>query len=135
MKAKILLRIAAVLMLLHTAGHTMGALTWKEAPNARVAAVINGMQTEHFNFMGRSVSLGSFFDGYGFTNIGVLLLLTILLWLLSTEPNRKFLLLTGLFLLFMGIIELIYFFPLAAIISLLAGICTLLAYFLWKPSH
>ena len=36
MKPKILLRIASILMLLHTAGHTMGALTWKEAPNAAV---------------------------------------------------------------------------------------------------
>lgn len=110
MKAKILLRVAAILMLLHTAGHTVGALTWKEAPNARVATVISGMQNEHFDFMGRSVSLGSFFDGYGLTNIGVLFLLTLLLWLLSTEPNRKFILLIGLFLLFMGIIELIIFF-------------------------
>lgn len=132
---KIALRIAAILMLLHTIGHTVGALTWKQAPNVRVGIVITGMQTEHFDFMGRSVSLGSFFDGYGLTNIGVLLLLTSLLWLLSTESNRKFILPIGLFLLFMGIIELIYFFPLAAAISLLAGICTLLAYFLWKPSH
>jgi hypothetical protein len=132
---KIALRIAAVLMLLHTLGHTIGALTWKKAPNSRIAAVINGMQTEHFDFMGRSVTLGSFFDGYGFTNIGVLLLLTVLLWLLSTDPNRKFILLISLFLLFMGIVELIYFFPLAAAISLLAGIFTLYAYLIWKPSH
>ena len=135
MKAKLSLRIASILMLLHTVGHTIGALTWKEAPNTRVATVINGMQTEHFDFMGRSASLGSFFDGYGFTNIGVLLLLTVLLWLLSAEPNRKFILLIGLFQLFMGVIELIYFFPFAAVISLLAGICTLLAYISWKPSN
>jgi hypothetical protein len=128
MKAKLLLRIAAILLLLHTLGHTMGALTWKEAPNARVAAVVNGMQNEHFNFMGRSLTLASFFDGYGFTMIGVLLLLAILLWLLSTDPNRKMLVALGLFLLFMGTCELIWFFPFAAAFSLLAGILTLIAY-------
>lgn len=119
-------------MLLHTAGHTLGALTWKQAPNARVAAVISAMQTEHFDFMGRPVSLGSFFEGYGLTMIGVLLLLTLMLWL---GPDRKFTLLIGLFLLFMGLIELLYFFPFAAAFSLLAGIFTLYAYWIWKPSN
>lgn len=128
MKAKVLLRIAAVLMLLHTLGHTMGALTWKEAPNARVGAVINGMQNEHFGFMGRSVSLGGFFDGYGFSMIGVLLLVSVLLWLLAVEPNRRFMLVLGLFLLFLAIIEFVYFFLFAAAFSLLAGVSTLLAY-------
>jgi uncharacterized membrane protein len=128
MKAKVLLRIGAVSMLLHTLGHTMGALTWKEAPNARVGAVINGIQNEYFDFMGRSVSLGSFFDGYGFSMIGVLLLVSVLLWLLSVEPNRRFMLALGLFLLFLAIIEFVYFFPFAAAFSLLAGVSTLLAY-------
>jgi hypothetical protein len=128
MKTKLLLRIAAVIMLLHTLGHTMGALTWKEAPNTRVAAVISGMQNEYFNFMGRSLTLASFFDGYGFSMIGVLLLVSILLWVLSTEPVGRIILALGLFLVFMGVIELIYFFPFAAAFSLLAGIATLIAY-------
>jgi hypothetical protein len=132
MKPKIPLRVASGLMLLHTAGHTIGALTWKQAPNTRVATVITGMQTEHFDFMGRSTSLGNFFDGYGFIMIGVLLLLTVMLWL---EPGRKFILLIGLFLFFMGVIELIYFFLLAAVFALLAGILTLYVYLIWKPSN
>lgn len=130
MKAKVLLRIAAVLMLLHTAGHTVGALTWKDAPNARVAAVVAGMQQEHFQFMGRSLTLGSFYEGYGFAMIGVLLLISGLLWLLSATPVRGMILLSGLFLVFMGVIELIYFFPFAAAFSLLAGLLSLIA--LWR---
>ncbi|MDB5127768.1 hypothetical protein [Mucilaginibacter sp.] len=125
---KIALRIAAVLMLLHTLGHTMGALTWKNAPNARVAAVVTGMENEHFDFMGRSLTLASFFNGYGFIMIGVLLLISILLWLLSSTPVRGIILLLGLFLVFMAIVEFIYFFPFAAAFSLLAGISTLFAY-------
>jgi hypothetical protein len=125
---KLALRIAAILMLLHTAGHTMGALTWKKAPNVRVAAVVTGMKNEHFDFMGRSLTLASFFNGYGYSMIGVLLLISILLWLLSSTPVRSMILLLGLFLVFMAITEFIYFFPFAAVFSLLAGISTLFAY-------
>jgi hypothetical protein len=114
-------------MLLHMLGHTMGALTWKDAPNAAVKQVIDGMLGNRFDFMGRSVSIGDFFAGYGYGMIGVLLLVSILLWLLSAEHNRRFILALGLFLLFLSIIEFIYFFPFAAAFSLLAGVTTLLA--------
>ncbi len=128
MKAKSLLRIAALLMLLHTVGHTVGALNWKQAPNIAIKQVIEEMLSNRFNFMGRSVSIGDFHTGYGYSMIGVLLLITILLWLLSTEQVRRIILVLGLFLLFQGIVELIYFFPFAAAFSLLAGITTLIAY-------
>ena len=81
-----------------------------------------------FDFFGKSVSIGDFFAGYGYSMIGVLLLVCVLLWLLSAEPNRRFILALGLFLLFLAIIEFIYFFPFASVLSLLAGVCTLLAY-------
>lgn len=129
---KTLLRIASILMLLHVIGHTVGALTWKKAPNPTIQGVVNAMESNHFPFMGRSISLGAFFDGYGLIMIGVLLLLTSLLWL---QPDRKTILLLGLFLLFMGIIEMIYFFPFAAAFSLVAALLTLYAYFKWKPSN
>ena len=125
---KIALRIAAVLMLLHTLGHTMGALTWKNAPNPAAKQVIDGMLSNRFDFMGRSVSIGDFYTGYGYCMVGVLLLVSVLLWLLSTEPNKRLIVVLGLFLLFLAIIEFIYFFPFAAAFSLLAGISTLFAY-------
>jgi hypothetical protein len=125
---KLSLRIAAILMLLHTAGHTVGALTWKNAPNASVAAVVTGMENEHFDFMRRSLTLASFFSGYAYSMIGVLLLVSILLWILSTEPNKRLIAVLGIFLLFLAVIEFVYFFPFAAVFSLLAGISTLFAY-------
>lgn len=129
MKPKLLLRIAAILMLLHTLGHTMGALTWKEAPNPAVDLVIKGMETNHFNFMGRSVTLASFYDGYGFTMILVLLFISILLWLLSADNGNslsaRLVPLVAVLLLLMGVIEYIYFFPFAAAFTLIAGLCTL----------
>lgn len=139
MKPKFSLRISALLVLLHTIGHAMGALTWKKAPNSTIQQVVDGMQNNHFDFMGRSISLGLFFDGYGFIMIGVLLLLTLLLWQLASEPNHKVILMLSLFLLFMGICELIWFFPFAAAFSLLAGVISLYAYFktklIWKRSN
>jgi len=127
MKQKTLLCIASVIMMLHTLGHTMGALTWKDAPNTAVKQVIEGMLGNRFDFMGRSVSIGGFFSGYGYSMIGVLLLISILLWLLSLEPNKRFILALGLFLLFLSVIEFVYFFPFAAAFSLLAGMATLSA--------
>lgn len=79
MKAKTLLRIAAVLMLLHTAGHTIGALTWKQTSNTAMKRVVEGLAL-------------------------------------------------GFFLVFLSVMELIYFFPVAAAFSLLAGISTFFAY-------
>jgi hypothetical protein len=127
MKPKLLLRIAGGIMLLHTLGHTMGALGWKDAPNPAVKQVIDGMQSNHFDFMGRSSTLANFYAGYGYIMIGVLLFITILLWQLSTTPLSKIALTLGVLLLFMGVLEYIYFFPLAAAFSILAGLATLFA--------
>ncbi len=133
MKPKLLLRIASVLMLLHAIGHSIGAMTWKKAPDATIQNVVDSMQNNHFDFMGRSTSLGLFYNGYGIIMIGVLLLLTIQLWQLAVEPNRKTILLLSVFLLFMGTCELIWFFPFAAAFSLLAGLITFYSYFKTKP--
>ncbi|MGZ3874915.1 MAG: LIC_13387 family protein [Mucilaginibacter sp.] len=130
MKASVLLRIASIVMLLHTIGHTMGAFGWKDAPDAAIKQVIDGMERNHFNFMGRSASLANFYAGYGYTMIGVLLLISLVLWLLSNDTasrlSRQLRFILALFLLCMSVLEYIYFFPLAAGFSLLAGICALL---------
>ncbi len=131
MNPKILLRIAAVLMFLHTIGHSFGALNWKNAPDAAVGRLIISMQTTHFAFMGRSATLAGFYEGYGLTMIFVLLLISVVLWLLSAETvvdlSARLLPLFAVFLLFLGIIEYIYFFPFAASFSLLAAACTFIA--------
>lgn len=131
MKPKVLLRIAAILMLLHTLGHTVGALTWAQAPNVAMASVISAMQSNHFDFGGKSVTLAAFFSGYGITMIFVLLFITIVLWLLSSETENKLcsrlLVLFTALLLAMSVTEYIYFFPAPAAFTALAGLCTLWA--------
>jgi hypothetical protein len=127
MKPKLLLRIAAGIMLLHTAGHTMGALGWKNAPNTAVRQIIAGMEREHFNFMGRLSTLADFYNGYGMMFIFVLLMITWTLWLLSNSNDRRLLWPLTVYLFVQAVLEYIYFFPMAAIISLLAAIASALA--------
>ncbi|HTR31190.1 MAG TPA: hypothetical protein VMH27_18090 [Puia sp.] len=127
MKPKILLRVAAALMLLHTIGHTMGALGSGMPDNPRVGAVLTGMRTEHFDFMGRSATLAQFFDGYGIILIFVLLFVSVQLWMLGGRPVKRMLIGMGLFLSVMAVCEYIYFFPMAAVFTLLAAVCVWLA--------
>jgi hypothetical protein len=132
MNSKILLRIAAFLMLFHTLGHTMGALSWKEAPNPAVGQVITAMQTNQFVFMGRTSTIAGFYEGYGVIMIFVLLLISLVLWLLSGQTENpltgRLLIPIAVFLLLLAVAEFIYFFPFAAAISFLAGIAALLAW-------
>jgi hypothetical protein len=123
MKPKILLRIAAALMLLHTIGHTMGALGSGMPDNPRIGAVLNGMRTEHFDFMGRSATLAQFFDGYGVSLIFVLLFVSVQLWMLAAKPVKQMLVGMGLFLSATAVCEYIYFFPMAALFTLLSAVC------------
>ena len=74
MKYKLFLRFAAATMLFHTLGHTIGALTWRKAPNGAIANVINATIT-------------SFYEGYRIMMIFVLLLVTFSLWLMSDETH------------------------------------------------
>ncbi len=137
MSSKILLRIAAVLMFLHTIGHTMGALTWKKTTNPFLSAMVSSMEQNQFIFMGRKVSIALFYDGYGISMIAVLLLVSVLLWILSGEPPSllavKLKWALGIFLLLLALFEFIYFFPFAAVFSLLAGVCVVLARYKFIP--
>lgn len=127
---KHLVRIAALLMAFHTLGHTMGALNWKKNPNENVSLVINGMQSAHFDFMGRSATLGQFYEGYGIIMILVLALISLQLWMLSDETGpkaTKMLTAMAAFLVLMAVLEYIYFFPFAAAITFLAGVCVIVS--------
>ncbi len=128
MKPKILLRVASLMMFLHMIGHTIGALTWKKDPDPSIQQVVNDMISHKFIFMGALRSVGDFYEGYGMTMIFVLLLMTVLLWQLSSIsikypfPATRLLIPISLSLLAIALMEFIYFFLLAASFSLIAGI-------------
>jgi hypothetical protein len=141
MKIKILLRIASGLMLLHTVGHSIGAINWKNAPTKAIQSIVDGMQTNKFMFMGRMLSIGGFYEGYGLSIIFVLVMVTVLLWTIAAEADKypifaaKLIAPVLLFLVALFIIEWIYFFPFATVISLLAASCTGTAlYFILKEN-
>jgi len=141
MNPKILLRIAAIIMLLHAIGHTMGALTWKKTPDVAKQAVIELMTAHKFPFMGAERSMGEYYDGYGFACTLALLLIVAILWITSSvTPHsialvKNILVVLSFILLAWGIDELIFFFPFAAAFTLLSFLLTLIATMrLMKPA-
>ncbi len=140
MNPKILLRIAAILMLLHAIGHTYGSLNWKKATDPAKQAVIESMMHK-FPFMGVERSVAEYYDGYGFACTLALLLITAILWITSNvAPHsialvKNILVVLSFILLAWGIDELIFFFPFAAAFSLLSFLLTLVATLrLMKPA-
>ena len=133
MKPKLLLRAAAILMLLHAMGHTMGVYGWKKPVNPQHDAVIKAMVDDSFMFMGKMGSMGKFYEGFGHACTIAMLLMVSILWLASgvneatTTLVRKILMVMAIVLCAWGIDELIFFFPFAASFTLLAALLTLIA--------
>jgi hypothetical protein len=131
MKAKLLLRIASVLIFLHVLGHTIGHSGWRHADDPQKQAVIDSMTGKTFPFMGAEKSMGDYYEGYGYASTVSLLFFAFVLWAASSSGANKFTINTlavlAVCLLLWGILELIYFFPFAAAFSLLAGLLTLIA--------
>jgi hypothetical protein len=135
MKPKIFLRIASILLILHDVGHTFGTLGWKKTSDPAKLEVIKQMTDKKFPFMGAVHSFGDAFDGYGFAVILALLLFAAILWISSNVTAQNVVLIKKILgwmsavLLLWGIDELIFFFPLAATMTLIAMICTVIAIF------
>ena len=137
MKPKILLRIAAALIFIHSVLHTFGFTTWKQAPDAVYKSVVDGMVSHKFPFMGAVHSLGDFYDGFGYASSIALFLIAVLLWFVSGEQtglSKKIVFVLGVALTAWGVDELIYFFPLAAIMTLISAALTIVAGFMMKMS-
>lgn len=82
MTATVLLRIAAIISLLFTAGHTMGGLK-KWSPMGE-NAVLKAMTDVRFEAMGANRSYLDFFMGFGWSISVAMLLQSILLWQMAT---------------------------------------------------
>lgn len=128
MKPKLLLRIAALVILLHAAGHTLGIYTWKKPSGPVPPELVKQMTEQKFLFMGTTGSMAAFYDGMGYASTASLLLVVFLLIIVSgvAQLNSslviKILWPLSLFLVFLGIDELIYFFPMAAVFSFLGAV-------------
>jgi hypothetical protein len=64
MSATLLYRIAAFVFVLFALGHTYGFLSLR-APTAEARAVLDAMNTVHFEIGGRDFTYGGFYRGFG----------------------------------------------------------------------
>jgi hypothetical protein len=133
MKAKLLLRIAAVFILFHLLGHTLGHLTWDKQEDPRMQEVVNAMISYKTEFMGAAKSMGDYFNGYSLILFFVFGMSICILWFASGFINeqkqiaKKILYPFGVMYLAFGVIEFMYFFPFAASISAGVGILILIS--------
>jgi hypothetical protein len=133
MKPKILLRIAAILILIHGLLHTSGFSQWKNDPDTAKHEVIKQMTGQKFPFMGTSRNMGNYYDGFGYATSIALFLIAVLLWLVSGElganPSlaKKVIVVLSFALLLWAIDEMIYFFPFAVGLTTVASLCGFVA--------
>ncbi len=136
MKPRLLLRIAALCILIHLIGHFFGHFSWKESPDPLKQEVIRQMTGPKFEFMGVMRSMGDYFEGYGLIlfvvyGMSIALILSAIRYSDSNHDiARKVLTPIGIGYVAFGIIEFVYFFPFAGSLSLLAGLLIILAIFL-----
>lgn len=136
MSTKILLRIAAIVILLHSLGHTMGALGWQD-PNGKIPnEVVRKMQEVPFSFMGKDGStMADFYSGASYCGTLFLLLVASLLWTLSgrkDKPTINLLWMIATAIVLLGIIEIVYFFPFAVSFCAVAATLVFVAIFQLK---
>lgn len=133
MKSSILIRIAFVLILLHILGHGMGHFTWRDTPDSGLTEIITKMDSYSFDFMGKPQTIGGHHDGFSIIFEITLVFFAGALWYISGKISsaaelRPVLLMVSICLILFGIVELIYFFPLAAGMSMLAGMLAIVAW-------
>jgi hypothetical protein len=89
MSAKLILRIAAGLVLFFLAGHTYGHLTWKTAhPEPGAQAMFKAMEDYKFTIGTQLRSEDEFFDGMSLNLSVALVAFLILIWMLSNIANE-----------------------------------------------
>jgi hypothetical protein len=128
MKVTVLYRIAAVLLILFAAGHTIGFLKFRpETPEGR--AVFESMNNVHFQVGKGSFTYGGFYTGFGLVATLYLLFSAYLAWHLGTLAGKNPAAIGALGWVFCAVqivsllLSWIYFAPPPVILSALVAIC------------
>jgi hypothetical protein len=138
MSPTLLYRIAAVLLVLFAAGHTMGFLKFRGA-TPEATAVRQAMDQVHFEVRGNRLSFGGFYVGFGLFVTLYLLFSAFLAWhlgsLAGTNPQAIGALGWVFFAVQVGsfVLSWIYFSAAPALLSGLVAAFTGWAAFLTKP--
>ena len=120
MKAKVLLKIAAGLILIHLFGHGVGHKDWDKPTDPKMMDVVTTMKSHQGEFMGAVHSMADYYNGYSIIDFWFIRHEHCLLWFASGFVREhpaiaiKILYPIGIAYLFFGIVEFIYFFPFAA---------------------
>jgi hypothetical protein len=85
MRAAVLYRIGAAVLVLFAVLHTIGFMNFKP-PTAEGLAVRDAMANVRFEVKGTSFSYGSFYQGFGLFVTAYLLFSAFLAWHLATRP-------------------------------------------------
>ena len=137
MNATLLYRIAAVLLLLFAAGHTLGFLGFKP-PSPEGLAVRDAMNNVVFQFKGSGYTYGNFYRGFGLTVTAYLLFSAYLAWHLGTlaasQPQAIGILGWAFAAVQLAclVLSVMYFFPVPALFSGAVVLC--LAWAAWLAS-
>lgn len=127
MKAKVGLRLSALFVAIHLLGHAFGHHGWDKPENEQMRSVVGTMKAYSADFMGANRSMADFYNGYSLAMFVWLGFTMGMLWIASglIESNRKAIVKMvvplGMAYGLLGGIELLYFFPFAAIISFCAS--------------
>ena len=138
MKASRLYRIAAVLLLLFAAGHTLGFR--QSDPKWGVDALLVSMRSIHFDIQGFSRTYWDFYVGFGLFVTVFLLFAAVLAWQLGGLPAETQALMRGtawaLALCFaaVSVLSWRYFFLIPIVFSLVITVCLIAAAWLSAKS-
>lgn len=134
MTATLLLRVAAIISLLFTAGHTMGGLKkWSPMGDN---PVLKAMTDVRFEVMGANRSYLDFFMGFGWSLSVTMLLQSILLWQIANLARtdaprvRPIIAVFALAQLAGGIIAWRFIFPVPALFSVILLVALVAAFVL-----
>jgi hypothetical protein len=129
MNSKILLRMAAVLMLLHSVGHTSMSLMWRDSYVPK--EVVQKMQDVQFRTMYKAdITMADFFTGASCFGIILVLFIAVLLWILSGMKDKsavRLLWIVEIAIILHAVVELIYYFPVALIFCVPSAILVFIA--------
>ena len=127
-RPKLLIRIAAGLILFFAFGHSMGHFTRYDVTDPKEKEVLQMMSNNKFDLFGQMTSYDKMYTGMSMNLIFTLLAFTIILWHISgiCTDNKKLatkLLLPVTFCVFgFSITSFLFFFPVPAITCLIAGL-------------
>lgn len=133
MKARLWLRIAAVLQALGMVGHTINTASGTATHGSQEQAVFDAMQTFHFEVMGATRTVWDFYRGYGFSFTVVFAMMAVIIWMLgnlSVSSPRQALPMVATFLvseILLGILGWTYFFAGPGVMSILISLCLVAA--------